>query len=323
MTPIALEESPANEYGKHEFSEAKGMLALLQRGQSLESLRQEIIGTGDPYRRRVLLCFDLLVPHLAKTRRGLVPRTKSQLVSVELRAEALRLLRSGLSQDAVRKKLPGIGPSLIQALAKEHHIAARKVGRGRRFLPSQREQILAEVRADKRSIDIRRKFGVSDWVVQRLRKSIGDHENRLYRRNYSLAAVQESLREGRGLEEIKRTFGVAHAVLWKVRRAMGDFEDRRHRNRRILSEVERKAIFADIRAGLSQRALAKKYHFHSVRARALQAEIGIRARYRRFTPGDISKICARFKAGETVREIAHELGCSPAAIWARRKRHGL
>jgi hypothetical protein len=188
-----------------------------------------------------------------------------------LRAENLRLLRLNLSQVKIRERL-GIGRRLVEAVAREAGTAYEKVGRGRRFIPSVREQILLAVRTGERAVDIQNRFHVSRDFIYELRCKNGDREDRRLRRGYDVVAVKRALAAGKPLKEIEDTFGIAHAVLWKLRRQDGDQEDRRRRNRRILSRAERASMIADIRDGMSQRAIAKKYHIHADRVRSVEAD---------------------------------------------------
>jgi hypothetical protein len=153
----------------------------------------------------------------------------------------------------------------------------RVAGRGRRFSVEQREAMLARIRADGRTIDIRREFKVSDWYVQKMRREIGIHEDRRNRRGWDAGAVKKSLRNGSSLSEIERMHHIQHSVLWKFRKRLGDCEDRRRRKKRILSDTERAAILFDIRAGMSQSSIARTFHLHTQKVRALQNEIGIGA----------------------------------------------
>jgi len=99
-------------------------------------------------------------------------------------------------------------------------------------------------------------------------------------------------------------------------------EDRRQRKKPMPDE-KRAAIFADIRLGLTQRALAKKYHIHTDRVRAFQIEAGSPMHHPRcFTTADVARIRKMIQEGKTNGEIARELKCTSGAIWLRRKREG-
>ena len=99
-------------------------------------------------------------------------------------------------------------------------------------------------------------------------------------------------------------------------------EDRRGRHRRILSDTEQAAIVSDIKAGLHQSSIARKYHLHTTRVHALQVEAGMAPHYRSFTEAEVLQIEAELKAGKTNVEIARQLNCSRATVWFRRKKFG-
>ncbi len=286
----------------HHTAEARSFVALVKSGRAtVEQVRAQI-GHDTVERRKVLLGFDALREDLTK----------------ELRATVISLLRTH-SLRFVRTKL-GLPHKIILKISQDAHTSQHKTGRGRRFSNEQREAILARIHADARSVDIQREFGVSDWYVQKLRRSIGDTENRLFRRGWDIEKVKEALRAGLSVTEIERTHGIQHAVLWKLRKRLGDVEDRRGRHRRILSDSERVAIFFDIRAGLYQKSIAKKFHLHTRRVHALQVEAGRPPHYRRFTAAEVFEINAGLQAGRTDTEIARQLNCHRAAIWSRRKK---
>ena len=286
----------------HHTAEARSFVALVKSGRAtVEQVRAQI-GHDTVERRKVLLGFDAL-------REDLTP---------ELRATVINLLRKH-SLRFVRVKL-GLPHKIILKISREAHAPFKKIGRGRRFSIEQRQEILIRIRADARSIDIQREFGVSDWLVQKLRHSIGDFENRLLRRSWDIEKVKEALRAGLSVTEIERTHGIQHAVLWKLRKRLGDVEDRRGRHRRILSDSERAAILFDIRHGLYQSSIARKYHLHTRRVHALQVEAGRPPHYRHFTTDEILQIEARLREGYADAEIAHQLNCHRATIWFRRKK---
>jgi transposase-like protein len=283
--------------------EARSLVRMVKKGfATVEQVRRQI-GENTPYRKHVLLSFDAQRADFTR----------------ELRATVITLLRTH-SCRTVHAKL-GIPHKIIRRISIEAHMTWRKAGRGRRISPAQREKILAAICADGRSLDIQREFGVSDWFVQRLRHEIGIREDRRKRRSWDIERVKQALNAGLSLAEIERTHGIQHAVLWKLRKKLGDLEDRRGRQRRILSDAERAAISADIRAGVSQRKISCKFHLHTQRVHALQVEAGLPPRRCRvFTAAEISKIRMLFASGRTNAGIARDLSCSRAAISLRRKK---
>ncbi len=194
-------------------AEARSFFSLLKSGRAtLPQIRSQI-GYHTPYRRRILLCFDVL--------RG--------EVTPELRTAILSLLRAN-SLLAVSHKL-SVPYKVVRKVSKEGHARFHKIGRGRKLASETEECILDRIRADARSVDLRREFGVSDWYVQKLRRSIGDTENRLFRRGWNEQKVKEALQNGLSISEVERDCGIQHAVLWKLRKKIGDTEDRRPRRR--------------------------------------------------------------------------------------------
>ena len=278
------------------MKEALSMLALSKSGYSVENIRKDI-GANTPYRKEVLRAFDALSG------------------APQLRREVFRLLRTN-SFAAVQQQL-AIPMAVIRRISKETHAARWKVGRGRQLSPETRHKILARIRQDARSIDLRREFHISDWIVQKLRREIGDRENRLYRRGWDTAKVKEALAKEVSLSEIERSCKIPHAVLWKLRRSLGDFEDRRRRKPTL---PDREEIMTAIRTGASQISLARFFHHHTAVIRALQIEAGMPARHRRrFTRREVVRIKAGIQAGLSDGAIARESNCTRGAIWARRK----
>lgn len=239
-------------------------------------------------------------------------------VTPELRKAVLVMLRKNSILNVKRRfSLPH---KLVRRISKEAKASFSKIGRGRRIGPELKKAILDRIRADARSVDLRKEFGISDWVVQKLRREIGDNENRLYRRGWDEAKVLAALGQGLSLTEVEKTCGIGHATLWELRRRLKDMEDRRRRGRPI-PEAEKEAILADARQGADQRNLAEKYHRHTDRIRALLIEAKIPLRTPRlFTMPEVIRMQKMFAEGKSDTEIARELGCTRGAVWQRRRR---
>jgi hypothetical protein len=303
------------------MAEARSLLALLRTGETVDGLRK-LIGNS-PERRKVLFAFDLLaqqIPKHPEKMRTVKLRMHSNgsAAGPALRAEIIRLLNLNLSQRKVCARLK-IARSVVEQVARETGAVFRKRGRGRRFTSQVLGQIRQAVRNGERAVDICNQFHVCRERVQKFRREFGDFEDRRCQRGYDVRAVKRALVAGKPLSEIEQTFGIAHAVLWKLRRQCGDWEDRRSRNRRIFSDAEKAEIIADIRAGMSQRAIGKMFHTHLSQVRRIEAEAGLSRKYRRLTADEIAKINGGFRAGMRNGEIAKSVGCSHAAIWLRRK----
>lgn len=289
--------------------EAKGLFALTRNGESADKIRS-LIGMATPYRRRVRLCFDCLAARH--------PHRKRPEISRELRVLVVSLLKTN-SLTAVHHKLH-LPHNVVRRISKEDHAPLFKVGRGRKITPEMRDKMAAELRADARPVDVKRKFRVSLDYVLKLRHTLGIFENRRHRRGWDENKVREGLREGRlTISEIENKFAIGHQVLWKLRHRLGDCEDRRHR-KRMISEEQRATILKDSKT-MTQHALSQKYHMHTSRIRAFQIEAGIaRPTCRRLTPDEVLKLEDLLKTEMTNKEIAREFGITRGAIWQRRKR---
>jgi len=287
--------------------EARNLLILLKRGETPDSIRR-LIGDANSDRLQVRMCFDALVFH----RRP--PQEKAKFEK-----QVAELLQKGHTQKAIRCWLP-VSNNFIRAVSKKCRATTGLRRRGRRFSPEEKEKILAAVRSGARAVDLMRDFHISRDCALQLRHAIGDREDRRQRHSWDTEAVRRALLSGMQIGEIERTQKIQHSVLWKFRHRLGDHEDRRRRKRCILSDAQRAAILDDIRAGLSQRAIARKHHLHASRVRVLQVEIGMPPRYhRRCATCDVEKIRAGFESGKSDSEIAQELGFTRGAIQHRRK----
>jgi hypothetical protein len=102
----------------HAALEAQSLLALVQGGETVESIRA-LIG-NDKHRRPVLLQFDGLVAHLPRHGSRLRNRRNvdTAMLSTELKAEVVRLLRAGWSQKRISDSLP-VGRFTVEQLGKQ------------------------------------------------------------------------------------------------------------------------------------------------------------------------------------------------------------
>jgi DNA-binding CsgD family transcriptional regulator len=153
-------------------TEARALLGFVKT-QSVESLRAEI-GTATPYRRKVRLCFDLLVCRMPRHGSRLRHRrnVNTAMVSTELKAELVRLLRAGWSQKRISENLP-VGRFTVEQLGKQIGAALVKRGRGRRLSLEQKQEIVSRLKAGARSIDVAREFGIDLSTVWTYRHQKG------------------------------------------------------------------------------------------------------------------------------------------------------
>jgi hypothetical protein len=261
-----------------------------------------------------------------KARRPVDPLRRAKVPSAPIprkitpeltRAVQVMLRKSSILAVKYRFKLPH---RLVRGISKESKARFQKLGRGRLIPKEVQRQIIGALKAHKSKAEIRRTFGVSLDFIQKVRRQIGDTEDRRLRRSWDAAKVRRSLKKGLSVTEVERECGIQHAVLWKFRKKIGDLEDRRRRGKPMPPE-KKAAILADIRAGLCQRALAEKWHVHADAVRQLQIGAGVPLNSpRTFTIVEVLKIRELFSQGKTDGEIARELRCTRGAVWFRRKR---
>jgi hypothetical protein len=163
---------------EHAQQEAESLLALARAGETPASIRS-LIGDHTPYRRLVLLHFDLLVARYGSRggRRG--KRIQSKDVSEQLKQEIARRLRRGWSHKRILRTLP-VGPGVVLTISKKVNASYLKRGRGRRFSPALLAHIRAAVCEGKRASELKREFGIDYDTVQKFRREIGDLENRIH-----------------------------------------------------------------------------------------------------------------------------------------------
>jgi transposase-like protein len=293
--------------GDNAAAEAKGLLALLQTGETVTSLRN-LIGSNTPYRRRVLTLFDLLVAHYPKNGFRLRERVNTKDVSNVLRSEALRLLRSGLSHKAVLERLP-IGAGLVVQLSKTYRIAYQKTGRGRRLSPDLKQQIADRVKAGARSSDISKEFGVDYDTTVQFRHLAGDFENRRLRKKLSehdLAQARTQLEAGGKWRTVAAKLNVSLATLQKSLPYRKN--DAGHPVQEMVSAF---------RAGKQIIEIAGEFRLCVKTVRGLLRRAGVKAEGtgRRFSPEEKEAILTAIRAGTPNREIAAEFHCHRSRVW--------
>jgi transposase len=155
-------------------TEARGLLCLLKNGESVQSVRALIGGSQSDYRMRVRRQFDLLVARLPRHGNGerLRHNVDTTAISEELKSEVRKLLHAGWSQRRISKYLP-VGRFLVEQLSKEIGASLSKRGRGKRLSAEQKQEITERLKADVRSIDVARQFGIDPHTVLKFRRALG------------------------------------------------------------------------------------------------------------------------------------------------------
>jgi hypothetical protein len=209
-SPATLSETfPGLAYG-----EAKSFLKLLHAGETADSVRQTI-GTASPYRRAVLIAFDILFARVSKDGKRLCRRVRNKDVSPRLRQEVIKLLRMGWSHARIRRALP-IGPGLIYRLSKKIDAPTLKHGRGRRFTPAQWAAIRADVAEGLPSATVEQKYRIDYQTVQKMRRELGDYANRVHWRKLSLPQIlgaTQALKSGGKWRDVAAGVGVSFKTL--------------------------------------------------------------------------------------------------------------
>jgi transposase len=143
--------------------EALQLITVARRsGESIEAVRKQI-GTHSDYRKQVLIAFDLLN---ARWRR--IPLT------LELRAEIVRLLKLGYGQREVAKKL-GIGRNRVVRLALRLHASSWRLGlTGHRLSRAQRQELRQDIFAGVHPNELRKKYGICTDTLNILRRKWHD-----------------------------------------------------------------------------------------------------------------------------------------------------
>ena len=134
----------------------------------------------------------------------------------ELKLAVITRLRGGWSQRQIRNTLP-VRIGVIMRLSKEVGAAyLKRRGRGRRFRPELKEQILDAVREKRRSAELQRTFHIDDKTVRQFRHLVGDYENRRFWTKLSPAQIDEAtlaLQRGEKWRTVAENFHVALATL--------------------------------------------------------------------------------------------------------------
>ncbi len=138
----------------------------------------------------------------------------------ELRLAVITRLRGGWSQRQIRNTLP-VRIGAITKISKQLGGAAylKRRGRGRRFRPELKEQILDAVREKRRSAELQRTFHIDDKTVRQFRHQVGDCENRRYWTKLSPAQINQAtqaLQRGEKWRTVADSFHVALATLQRA-----------------------------------------------------------------------------------------------------------
>jgi hypothetical protein len=142
------------------------------------------------------------------------------------RAACVSMLRR-YGRGIVSREL-GLSLYRVQKIGAEEKVSQLKRGRGRRISVELRDEIIAGIRADRRVVDLKREFRVSEGYLVALRHGLGDTR-----------------------DHRKPSF-----------------------RKRNLSAADRELLVADIRNGVGQKQLAKKWHMHTTRIQTFIVEVG-------------------------------------------------
>jgi transposase len=197
LQPDVRIQQPANE--------AKGLLQLVCGGETVEGLRK-LIGQG-PERRAVLRAFDLLCLHLPshperQKRLRLRRRCNPALLSPELRAELLALLKTGMSQIQINEKCP-VGLELIRQMS-------RQFRKQRRITPEEVATAEAMVRSGTKWHVVARTLGLSIGGLMKHTKyrKLRDRDAVFILPREKRDGIVEALRSGKSRQQVKHMFGV-------------------------------------------------------------------------------------------------------------------
>jgi transposase-like protein len=338
-------------------SEARGLLALLSSGETADSLRKLIVcGRGDPashnYRRQVLISFEIglwqrnggaLTPVLRGVivelaRKGLSDRSIHARVPIgfdlvaalageirteqNLEAKILERLIANEPMSEVAHVLH-IPIHLVRRISRKHHISFRKQGRGRKYSAATIAAMTAELKAGARPTDVCEKYGCTPELTKRIRLQFGDTLDRRDLRRVRpemRTKVTQALAAGQRPTEIERTSKVSHFWLWHFRKhILHDSEDLRTRPL-VIPEPERKQIAAELLAGGSIRAVARRFHRGYRQVKEIGFAVGWRPRKcRKFTPAERATILQLIGEGKSNGEIARALRCSKTVILQARR----
>jgi transposase len=227
--------------------EADTFLALVKSGESADSIRATLLPSRDAtasdraFRRETLIRFEV---GLFRRRRGM-SRVLRNLIETELRA--------GLSHKAICAHLR-MSSATISKVGKEIGATFLKRGRGRRFSPETRAQILEALRSGARPFDVRREFALSEWTVQNFRRELGDTRNLRYEPKLS----PEQIAQGEALVRTGATWRGAAAELHVSPSTLLHWC--RYRKRptpyRLFTAAEKRAVLEAIKRGQGARQIA-------------------------------------------------------------------
>jgi DNA-directed RNA polymerase specialized sigma24 family protein len=305
----------------------------LASGVSAEEIRKDIAGDAsrDPamhsFRAEIQRQFDALVSRLnvAELGRGRIRflRVASQQLSPTLQAEIVKRLLARQTIEQVARDLR-LSISAVRRLSRKHKTAFRKPGHGRRYSVATIAAMTTELKAGVRPTDVCARYGCTMEFTKKIRRQFGDTFDRRDLRLVNpkiCQKVKQALAAGQRPTEIERTFRFSHSWLWHFRKhVLHDTEDLRLRPL-IIPETEREQIAAELRAGGSIRALARKFH-HAYRAiKEIGFAVGWAPRKcRKFTDRERTLIIELIAQGKSNREIAKAVQCSTVAIQQARLR---
>jgi hypothetical protein len=190
-------------------AEAKGLLRLVQKGESVDSIRA-LIGDGSPQRQATQIAFDLLAAKLSRNRKRVCQRIKPDAVSDSLRKRVARLMQAGWSKKKIREFLP-VSWSLLGRIAREVHPAIYKRSMGRRFSSEFREKLCAAIAEGKSPVVIKRELGICYPTIRKYRCAVGDFGNRAIRRKLTPEQLEQAtamLKAGEKWRVVASKFGV-------------------------------------------------------------------------------------------------------------------
>ena len=235
------------------FREAKALLCLLKnKGETIAAVRSTIKPSTSEcnqamnfYRRQVLLCFDAL------TIRPCQPAT----ITDELRDEILRLLKMNWSQERVAKTLR-VGLLIVKRCAIPARASTWKAGRGRRFTPETIAKIKQAIVTEKTSRKVERIFQIDNQTVQKLRREMGDFEDRRHRKKLNAEQLEQArlqVASGARWLDVAQAFNVAPSTL------MANVTYRKRASFRKFSTEEERTILHLVKRGVGKRTIARRF----------------------------------------------------------------
>jgi hypothetical protein len=182
----------------------------------------------------------------------------------------LRLVRQGrMTADEVRAEIGTATPFRKETLIHFDGLCGT--------VSSEVRLMVAKLLRRYRRREVRKMFpSIPPKMIEQIAKAEGIHKqespSKGQRPKWDVEQVKQALNESWKLTDIRRTFSISYSALWKLRQQIGDSDRRR---KKIFSVDERTAILADLKAGIGQSKVARKYRTHISRIRALQREVGM------------------------------------------------